>query len=212
MVARNKVILSGNICGDRWSVGLNLMPQTGSPADLITGQDDLNSAAADVAAALSPVTLSGIASMMTSACNIDEVQVQFFGTDNLLSAQSTPAIPSFGGSGSIKAPPQCALTISLQTGLPGASYRGRIYWPALGASLQNTGRITGYSGLVANYRTLFNTINNELSAYGNLKYAVYSPTKDVLTAVSNIRVGDVLDTQRRRRDAIAETYLTAPIP
>lgn len=40
---------------------------------------------------------------------------------------------------------------------------------------------------------------------------IYSPTLDALTPVSAVRVGNVLDTQRRRRDAVPETYVTVPL-
>lgn len=46
----------------------------------------------------------------------------------------------------------------------------------------------------------------------NFGVSVYSPSKGILTPVTSIRVGDVFDVQRRRRDDMTEQYSSQVYP
>lgn len=129
----------------------------------------------------------------------------------------TPIVPSPTASKT----PQDAIVVSLRTSTPGPSGRGRFYWPALGAVLtadfllqQPTPAST-----IAEFRTWLNAIGTAMNAY----YAGASQAKTVVlivrsvtnhsnSNVNRILVGNVLDTQRRRRDNLVETYQSVSYP
>jgi hypothetical protein len=48
-------------------------------------------------------------------------------------------------------------------------------------------------------------------AYGGTAASVYSTVLDALFAVTAVRVGDVFDSQRRRRNSIIESYSTVTV-
>jgi hypothetical protein len=107
------------------------------------------------------------------------------------------------GTGSAKQPNQCALVMSLRTALPGRSFRGRMYMPIIGGSMGTNGllaagRSDAWCAALAND---FGTFNS--SGFG--KIVVCSPKQSAMTQVSAVEADSVVDTQRRRRDALADT-------
>lgn len=128
---------------------------------------------------------------------------------------------STSGAGASK-PPQTAIVFSLRTGIPGARRRGRIYWPALAATIgAETLRLTGtattaFATQMAAYLDRVETALKEAispsPSLNDFSLAVYSPTDQVCTDVRTIMVGDVLDVQRRRRDKIPEAYTSRSYP
>lgn len=126
-------------------------------------------------------------------------------------ARSTPA----NGSGSATKPFQTSLVVSLRTAVPGRRGRGRMYWPALGASISATtlrlamGSIEAMAPLMVTF----------LKGTGDLLQATFGGVAHVLTVHSKanaseeeviaLEVGDVLDVQRRRRDKAIENRVTA---
>lgn len=125
------------------------------------------------------------------------------------------------GTGSPTKPNQSAIVLSLRTQTPGASGRGRIYWPALGATLSTTtGKMTIPTtvqladGAVALLELIQETIeaNAGLFPFTDVLLGVRSVTDHVTRTVTKIQVGDALDTQRRRRDTLPENYYTTGFP
>lgn len=122
---------------------------------------------------------------------------------------SGAAIP---GAGTASLPPQCSCVVTLQTGLPGRSQRGRIYWPLCGGGVtvaQRSSLVTqttanAFADLLANWGTLLE--NN------TLRPVVASEATGNLTVVSSVRVDNIVDTQRRRRDNMVGTQFAASIP
>lgn len=110
-----------------------------------------------------------------------------------------------------KLPFQSAMVASMQTIVPGGRGRGRLYWPALDVTLDPTtlriptATITAF---LAGMETFMRTIEGALDAEvdGGTTLAVWSRASSSAAHVTKWRGGDVLDTQRRRRDAIPETY------
>lgn len=108
-------------------------------------------------------------------------------------------------------PPQCAPCLSLSTATAGSRARGRMYLPppdisAVGAS----GRLS------AGFRTAWvGALDTFFSSMvgGGHSPVVISAVGGVYTTypVTTIRIGDVVDTQRRRRSSIAEVYTTASV-
>jgi hypothetical protein len=115
------------------------------------------------------------------------------------------------GVGSLQLPTQSAIVASLRTNTPGGRGRGRVYWPATGAVLGTDGRLSSptTAAIVADLKTYFKAIESAL-ALGQPTAAWYlsvrSSTAKATPHVARIQVGDVIDTQRRRRDAYVEAY------
>ena len=126
--------------------------------------------------------------------------------------QADVVVPVPGGSNNSGLPPQVSEVISLRTSTAGARGRGRMYFPNLNVSAVNTtGRIQ--SLIQSDLATQFENFINGWNANADLfDVHVASPTGGFTTRVNQIRVGDVFDTQRRRRDALPEVYLLKPIP
>lgn len=108
-------------------------------------------------------------------------------------------------------PNQCALVASLITATPGRRSRGRTYLPILNLQVQPDGRITStVAQLVAN---AFGAMIEGMVADSNASPPFRLPlivASQVAGGdrhdVTTIRVGNVIDTQRRRRESLSETY------
>lgn len=110
-------------------------------------------------------------------------------------------------------PPQIALAVTLANSMPrGLATKGRMFLPGICTPVDATGHlISSEAGAIAtNLQTFFNSIYNDADLPGNPVLA--SLGRGVLLqggAIRNvvkIRVGNVYDTQRRRRNALVETY------
>lgn len=105
-------------------------------------------------------------------------------------------------------PPQCSIVVSLRTGLLASrGLTGRIFLPGpTPASLTNglleAAAITDFTdGLTA----MFNSIK------AHQVPVLYQRKTFAVKTLSSYNVGNVLDTQRRRRDALIETRTTVAI-
>lgn len=108
-------------------------------------------------------------------------------------------------------PPQCALVFSLLTGFPGRKMRGRNYLPSTNritsAGHAITTAVTNASTLWANYLSAINDMTT-----GPLSFNVCVGTGDC-PAITSVKVDDVIDTQRRRRDKQTSGFtVTTPLP
>ena len=96
-----------------------------------------------------------------------------------------------------------------------------MYWPALAVTLSSTFQVTTPTptALAGDAKTWLNAIgtqmNNVYIAAASAKrvaLAVRSSTDHVCRDVTSIQVGSVLDTQRRRRDSLPESYVSVTYP
>jgi len=140
---------------------------------------------------------------------------------NVSELGATPADPiitsaqaTLGGAGTgtgSTLPAQCSPCVSLTTATAGSRARGRMFLPPTVTSAMTTAGRLGSSprgAIVAALDTFF------ASMAGNAATCVVvSSVGGVYTTytVNTIRLGDVIDTQRRRRNSIAEVYSTAAI-
>jgi len=108
-------------------------------------------------------------------------------------------------------PPQVATVVTLRTGIPGRSFRGRLYIPtltntddgsvpAIDKPVYNAG-VQGIAQAISARATLAGT---------NLAWGVWSRTKHVLTPINEVSVGSRVDTQRRRNVG-EDTYTDFPV-
>ena len=96
-----------------------------------------------------------------------------------------------------------------------------MYLPAFGASLNATFQLNSptAAAVATDAKTWLNAIGLQLNAYyasissvRTVVLSVRSATDHVCRDVNQIQVGSILDTQRRRRDAIPESYQSVAYP
>lgn len=120
------------------------------------------------------------------------------------------------GEGGFNHPMQTSIVTSLRTAFPGASGRGRLYWPATGAQLVSTTLRIGTTDTQASLvgvHFLLDAIEDAITAtLGGADLVVWSRVASTVHAVTSLRMGDVPDTQRRRRDKAVETYASIAYP
>lgn len=116
----------------------------------------------------------------------------------------SPNIPSF-----------LSIATSWKTDSPNKrALNGRIYLPNTPSAPVGTSRISANdrNAVMVAGVGLLGILRNEASggSQGNFIAAVVSKTGET-HAVTRVRVGDVLDVQRRRKNALRESYVDAPI-
>lgn len=134
---------------------------------------------------------------------------------NLVEQAITTSAP-VAGTALATLPHSSAIVASLLTGIPGRSYRGRLYLPLAGAQistvdmlLPSTSRQT-IADEVAEALDELRSAGYDVGADG-LDPVVVSTTLTLSTPITQVRVGSVPDVQRRRRNALIETYSTATV-
>jgi len=216
MVQHNRVLLSGRIgTEETWSVGFNFMPPAIAPATYIDTLSGLNDWADQIAVLLVNPFYGSLALAMSDVTEIDTIVTQKIGVANNVTQQSVPTDADYQGNGAAYKPYPTAVVLSLRTSTPGASFRGRCYWPASGIGVNSSGRHGSAGTMSADFAQLTTDIATAAGLAAGVdpfQLCVFSRTLDVVTPVTSIRCGDVPDTQRRRRDALAETYETEPWP
>jgi len=216
MVQHNRVLLQGSIGTEEvWSVGINFMPAASTPASYVTTQADLNGWAGVISAVLDNPAFASLALAMSTVTSIDTIVTQKIAADNTVERQSIPVDSDYVGNGAAYKPYPTCVVLSLRTGLPGASFRGRTYWPATGIGVNEYGRNASTLDMAQDYAAMLYEIATAAVGFGTaeeLRPCVFSRTKDLVTPVTQIRVGDVPDVQRRRRDALAEDYSSVTYP
>ena len=117
------------------------------------------------------------------------------------------------GSGVQPHPYQTALVVSLRTAVAGPRGRGRLYVPATGAAISgSTLRLTSsvQTAFLTAAETYLGALNVSVNTHAALsELCVWSRTGESAAPVTKISVGDVLDTQRRRRDTLVENVMQA---
>jgi len=198
--------------GEVWSVNpcWEINGATGSPVSPGQAQTIANAIAA-----LSPNTDVRAAWAATTTWN--SVRVESRSLTGILEtqAEAVRAVPS-PGSGTSVHPNQTSIVLSLLTPGVGPSARGRLYWPATGQLLQTSDyRISAtLQGLLLTGLKAF-LLNIEAAIVATLPNAnltVWSRKTANYHDVNQLRLGNVLDTQRRRRDTLLESYVAGPFP
>lgn len=198
--------------GEEWSVNPVFRIGTGgaplTPAQCLT-----------IATACAAVTVpTGLTALMQGNTTVTGVRVENRDLTNGSLASQGEALKGTPtpGTGSNIHGYQASAVISLRTGTPGASGRGRLYWPATGAALNSTDyRISSsnVSNAVTDAKTYLSGLSSAIAVTTTTARLVVWSRKGASTAdVTSLLIGNVLDSQRRRRDVLVESYTSTVFP
>lgn len=131
----------------------------------------------------------------------------------------TSAVVSGGAISSSMYPPQIALVATLVAGSgKGLAGKGRMYLPGVNAALDGTAHIISPApqNIATALATFFNTVNGSFDVPGEVINMSRGKSQFLgigarNVPVNGVRVGNVYDTQRRRRNQLTETYSTAVV-
>jgi hypothetical protein len=174
-------------------------------------------AATEAIANITPGT--GLLGFLSSALSLQgaRVEVRDDAADALIGISTQFRNAPLAGSGTPLRGAQSALVLSLRTNTPGASGRGRLYWPAvgttIGSDLRFNSTITGT--YLTEMKTYLTAIRSALAtSFPTIGFdlAVRSKTKHATPHVNKLQAGNVPDTQRRRRDSLIEDYQSVTFP
>lgn len=213
-----KVTLSGTMFGGQeiWSTGF-FMGFEGQDAPAIT-----ETGVSDISAAWETF-FKAATSEISNKYSYTMCKVQMMATDGKAVADSavyySPQSAVVGGSPSQALPPQISLVATLANSLPrGLATKGRMFLPGVNGIVDATGHlgVGTPTNVATNLQTFFSTIMNDADTPGR---AVLASTGNALQLrpgairhVTQVRVGNVYDTQRRRRNALMEAYQIKPVP
>lgn len=144
----------------------------------------------------------------------NEIRISAFNPDGSVvngASVFTIGTPVAGDATTMNLPPQNAIVSSFITGGRGARNRGRNYMPLHTATALADGAVFGSS----NRTTLLTAQANCMGAMGagGVVYpAVISMAHGTYSDIVTLRVGDLVDTQRRRRESGVETFSTLAFP
>lgn len=203
----NIVSIQGNLPGGEvWSINPRFRGAFSPP---VSDYEDLLAWATAVGQLNSGSVLSsGLRTLLSSSANVSQIRVAHIGVDGRTHQVAEYALPTPGaGTGLPTKPFQAALCFSLLTGRPGRRNRGRLFMPALNATIGTAdlritaqNRSTYLQGMVET----MSSIQAAAPPSHEMALAVFSQASGAANLVNEIEVGDLLDTQRRRRDSLTE--------
>lgn len=154
--------------------------------------------------------------------SIDIVRVERRAEDeSVLNVAESLLGASLGGTTANTKTPQDAVVFSLRTSTPGPRGRGRMYWPALGALVSSSFSLAtptpallaaGAKVWIASIKTAMDGVYIGAASALRVAPSVRSVTDHTCRDITSIQVGSILDTQRRRRDILPESYATVTYP
>lgn len=203
-------ILGTTVGGEVWSVNPVFDPTGEFPGGV--DQAALQSAATAIANIAVPTSLKTLLStaLSQSGCRLE---VREDSNDALIALAETVFPGNQPGTGTPKMGAQSAVVVSVLTNTPGARGRGRIYWPAVGATIDVNLRLSSPTTTVVatDMATYLHAIETALAtAFPTIGFdlAVRSKTAHATPHAVRLRVGNVIDSQRRRQDQFVESFAT----
>lgn len=199
--------------GEEWSV--NPVYAVGGDFGVPVSPTQANTIALAIAAVSVP---TGMLAMMNGTTTVTQVRVEARTAAGVLESQAeavkgSPQV----GSGTAPHPFQTSAVISLRTAAAGARGRGRLYWPATGAGIDSSTlrmSVTAHTNFIAAAKTYLSAIQAAIDVtLDGVSLVVWSRLGDGTTNnVTSLQVGNIFDVQRRRRDALVESYLVETWP
>lgn len=204
-------ILGSGVGGEKWSIN-PVWAISGGAAITFT---EANAIVTAVNAVTIPTTLRAAMSPTSSVVGVRvEARKATGELETLAEGLRNTAV---AGSGTAPHPSQTAWVVSLRTNSPGGSGRGRLYWPATGLTIQvgslrpQASDVTAFLNAMRDYLALLEAaVDAPIDETVDL--CVWSRVNASRALVTRLMVGDVLDTQRRRRDMIPEAYSETAYP
>lgn len=160
---------------------------------------------------------TGLRAAYSTATNIHTIRVEARMADGTLENLAEDALAAASpGTGTTPHPYQTAWVASLRTAAVGAVGRGRLYFPATGIPLE-AGSLrpstVSTTSFLTGVKTYLSDLQTQIRAtFSGASLIVWSRTKSEMNLVSTIQAGDVLDSQRRRRDTLVEAYSSVAFP
>lgn len=123
------------------------------------------------------------------------------------------------GTDTIPMPPQISLCATLTSAKArGFGSKGRMYLPGINTPIDGTGHLNGsiLTGITTNLKTFLDSVNSSadvpmnivLNASGSTGANPHDPS---IWPVTGVKIGNVYDTQRRRRNGLFEAYTAAAL-
>ena len=210
-----RVSILGTMVGSEvWSVNPTFDPTAEFPGGV--NQASLDAAALAIANRSVPTNL--INKFSTSCARTGaRLEVRDDVTDALIGISTQNSSSPAPGAAGMTLPAQSALVVSLRTDTPGGSGRGRMYWPCLFSALGSDGKVatSTISSFLTDMKAYLVGIRGDLAtAFPTIGFdlAVRSKTTGTTPHVTRLQAGNVIDTQRRRRDNLPESYSTVTFP
>lgn len=218
-----KVTWGGSMCEGReiWSNSLHI-GSPDIPVSLETFSSD-NHATDSIVEAIK--TFHRSLGLLSNTVHLDWVKFALVdtagkyaaGTDGNYSFVKTYDFPSVIGSVQASVAPQLSVAITLDTlARRGLAKTGRFYAPATGY-VNGAGELTNPGQFATAAALMISTINEAVAnnewGFGSMDQVVVASKEreGAIRRVQSVRVGNVVDTQRRRRNALTEVYTTADI-
>lgn len=198
---------------ETWSFGIRVKPGAPGTEGQLGNLDDSQMAGLRDEGA---VLIGGANSLVSNAAFFDELRHYTIGTDGRAEGEVQIArmpAPQAGPVGSPRPPWQNALAVTLDAGFPAKGRFGRFYMPCPAVTVDDSGLIN-----LAQAETIFAGVTTFLTNISNFPgldlgwgVAVVGGTgvDGTMRPVEQIRLGRVVDTQRRRRRQVEEAYLKA---
>jgi len=192
-MALYRMVASGTTPGESWSFTLHAEGSL-STADAATAFGDALTAA--WAGGMDDVTTADVDCTLASVAALDPA------TDGQLTRVEV-VLALTGVAAGEMLPFQCATVISLLTDSATRHGRGRFYLPPLATGTVDGGLISAatITSLDTAWTAFFDSLNTD-----GLNPVVRNRTGHISTPVTGARVGNVFDTQRRRRNKLVEVY------
>lgn len=118
--------------------------------------------------------------------------------------------PVDGANPTTRVPPQLTVALTTRASITrGRGHAGRFYLPTSMTGVDATGKLNAgqLTGFVTHWASMLSTLNTEFG--GNC--VIYSKIGQVANFITTLAVGDVVDTQRRRRKSLVEVYQAVPV-
>jgi hypothetical protein len=192
-------VMSGVTPGETWSCTLHT-----------TGAGTLASAQTAFSGAVGAFWTGELDSIVTADVSVTEVSTASIdaGTGHQISRLiDDVSLPGVAAGEML--PFQCASGVSWRTAMATRSGRGRMYLPPLAVSTLDTGRLS--SAAVSTIIDAVGQLTDSLDG-GGLALVLLNRTTLATTAVTSVDVGNVIDTQRRRRNKLVEVRVSSPVP
>lgn len=199
--------------GEVWSVNpcfsRLVAPGGGNAADLETWMTGILALNSDL------VLPGAVRTALSALGYLESIRVEYFdGTGGLTIAAERALASHASGTGSSNCPSTTAIVASLMTARVGRSYRGRMFWPALNVQWADPAHRIAPTQSQAIADDTSEWLLDVADAYPGapeMRPIVYSSTRGVATEVTAVRVGNIPDNLRNRKDALDESYLSAAV-